>query len=182
MPVRDLGARKDLGTMTSYSADLPDPRVGPAQDHPRLKITPTEGPVRYDSTVPGWSLGAVFDNETAGCSGRGYATNLDQTDATESFAVTGGGTGGTHRPAPLRHRQQSQRRTVGDRHLRHHGRPDSPRPTQPPGTNGAWRTASVRVDLLKGRNFLKVVGIGANAPVHLDYITIEGGPSPKITR
>ena len=127
--------------------------------------------------MAGWSLGAVFDNETAGYTGRGYATNLDKTDATVSFAVTGGGTGGT-RTVQLRYATATGRGadvwvtvTSGTKVAR-----TARYRLHLPGTNGAWKTASVRVDLLKGRNLLKVVGTGAAAPVHLDYITIEGGP------
>ncbi len=173
--VRDLWARRDLGTKTSYSAGLP------THGSALLKITPTEGPVRYDSTVAGWSLGAVFDNETAGYTARGYATNLDKKDATVSFAVTGGGTGGT-RTVQLRYATATGRGadvqvtvTSGSKVAR-----TARYRLNLPGTNGAWKTASVRVDLVKGRNLLKVVGTGAAAPVHLDYITIEGGPSPKV--
>ena len=107
--------------------------------------------------------------------------NSQYMDATVSFAVTGGGTGGT-RTVQLSYATATGRGadvwvtvTSGSKVAR-----TARYRLNLPGTNGAWKTASVRVDLVKGRNLLKVIGTGAAAPVHLDYITIEGGPSPKV--
>jgi glucan 1,6-alpha-isomaltosidase len=165
--VRDLWTHTDLGAMTSYTANLPTHGCAV------LKLTPAAGPRRYDAQLGGWSGGAVFDNDTAGYTGFGYVTNLQEAGATVSFAVDGG-TGGSA-DASLRFALAAGGATAvkitvlsGTHVDRGHTQQVSLR-----GKAGTWTTQTSTLTLNAGRNIVLVTGTGrAAGQTHLDYLTV----------
>ena len=68
--VRDLWAHQDLGSMTSYQANLaPHASV-------LLSVVP-QGPAHFQAEVGAWAGSARFENTFAGHEGMGYVTGLE---------------------------------------------------------------------------------------------------------
>ncbi len=60
-----LWARKDLGALSSYSADVPEHGCA------LVKLTPPAGAKRFDAERVGWSGHAIFNNVLPGFTGNG---------------------------------------------------------------------------------------------------------------
>lgn len=166
--VRDLWAHKDLGALSSYSAQLPEHGCA------LFKLNPPAGTKRFDAELAGWSGHAIFNNILPGFTGNGYAAGIDNEHSAVSFAVEGddGGSAtltmryaledGGHNPVTI---TVQSGRTV-----------DAGRSQQfvLHGDAHDWTTRSTTVQLNRGRNIITISGTaGARVSVNLDYITIR---------
>jgi hypothetical protein len=164
---RDLWAHQDLGSLSSFAAQLAEHGCA------LIKLSPPSGSRRFDAELAGWSGHAVFDNTLAGFVGGGYVAGLDEESAV-SFAVDGGAGGATTlslRYALPERGSAAVAVTVQSGSTVDAGR--SYRVALHGGTAGVWRTQSTPIRLHAGRNLIIVAGTDrGHGGLKLDSITV----------
>jgi glucan 1,6-alpha-isomaltosidase len=166
--VRDLWARQDLGSMTTYQVSLaPHASV-------LLSVKPS-GPAQYQAEVGAWAGSTRFENTFGGHQGMGYLTDLDTPGSSVAVAISASRAGGrrllcrvanaTGSPSTLSVRSLDP--TTGDVH----GTTTLRVPSTAAWTS--WQTVPVTLTMAAGTN-LVVFGVESSdqGGVNLDHVTL----------
>ncbi len=166
--VRDLWAHEDLGSMTSYQANL-------APHASVLLLVVPPGPAHYQAEVGAWAGSARFENTFGGHRGMGYVTGLDTEGSSVAVAMS------VHSAGPRRVLFHVANSTGSPSKLtvraldtatgRPHGTATLDVPHTPAWTS--WQTVPLTLTMAAGTNLVACsVASPDQGGVNLDYVAL----------